>query len=85
MEPVLQLALDFVDLKRALKNAEAAAAGGADWLEAGTPLAYAPRRRRRGNQPVCNPNAGCGDPGRTGMPGMTPLVSRSETPVGAGV
>jgi 3-hexulose-6-phosphate synthase/6-phospho-3-hexuloisomerase len=38
MEPVLQLALDFVDLKRALKNAEAAVAGGADWLEAGTPL-----------------------------------------------
>ena len=38
MEPVLQLALDFVDLKRALKSAEAAVAGGADWLEAGTPL-----------------------------------------------
>jgi len=38
MEPVLQLALDFVDLKRALKNAEAAVAGGVDWLEAGTPL-----------------------------------------------
>jgi 3-hexulose-6-phosphate synthase/6-phospho-3-hexuloisomerase len=38
MEPVLQLALDFVDLKRALKNAEAAEAGGVDWLEAGTPL-----------------------------------------------
>jgi 3-hexulose-6-phosphate synthase/6-phospho-3-hexuloisomerase len=38
MKPVLQLALDFVDLKRAVKNAEAAVAGGADWLEAGTPL-----------------------------------------------
>ena len=38
MKPVLQLALDFVDLKRAIKNAEAAMAGGADWLEAGTPL-----------------------------------------------
>jgi 3-hexulose-6-phosphate synthase/6-phospho-3-hexuloisomerase len=38
MKPVLQLALDFVDLKRALDNAEAAVAGGADWLEAGTPL-----------------------------------------------
>ena len=38
MEPILQLALDFVDLKRALKNAEAALAGGVDWLEAGTPL-----------------------------------------------
>jgi 3-hexulose-6-phosphate synthase/6-phospho-3-hexuloisomerase len=38
MKPVLQLALDFVDLSRATKNAEAAMAGGADWLEAGTPL-----------------------------------------------
>lgn len=37
-EPVLQLALDFVDLPRALKVAEEAVAGGADWLEAGTPL-----------------------------------------------
>jgi len=34
----LQLALDFVDLPRALKVAEEAVAGGADWLEAGTPL-----------------------------------------------
>jgi 3-hexulose-6-phosphate synthase/6-phospho-3-hexuloisomerase len=38
MKPLLQLALDFVDLKRAVKSAEAAVAGGADWLEAGTPL-----------------------------------------------
>jgi 3-hexulose-6-phosphate synthase/6-phospho-3-hexuloisomerase len=38
MEPVLQLALDFVDLPRALQVAEEAIAGGADWLEAGTPL-----------------------------------------------
>ncbi len=38
MEPVLQLALDFVDLPRALQVAEEAVAGGADWLEAGTPL-----------------------------------------------
>jgi len=38
MKPVLQLALDFVDLKRALKNAQAGIAGGVDWLEAGTPL-----------------------------------------------
>ncbi len=37
-EPVIQLALDFVDLPRALKVAEEAVAGGADWLEAGTPL-----------------------------------------------
>jgi len=38
MEPVLQVALDFLNLKRALKVAEAAVLGGADWLEAGTPL-----------------------------------------------
>jgi 3-hexulose-6-phosphate synthase/6-phospho-3-hexuloisomerase len=38
MKPVLQLALDFVDLKRAIKVAQAAMAGGVDWLEAGTPL-----------------------------------------------
>ena len=38
MEPVLQIALDFITLNRALKVAEEAVAGGADWLEAGTPL-----------------------------------------------
>ena len=38
MTPVLQLALDFVDLPRALRVAEEAVEGGADWLEAGTPL-----------------------------------------------
>ncbi|NOX97124.1 MAG: DUF561 domain-containing protein [Nitrospirae bacterium] len=38
MKPVLQLALDFVDLKRALKVAREAVEGGVDWLEAGTPL-----------------------------------------------
>jgi 3-hexulose-6-phosphate synthase/6-phospho-3-hexuloisomerase len=38
MKPVLQLALDFVDLKRAVKSAQAGVAGGADWLEVGTPL-----------------------------------------------
>ena len=38
MKPLLQLALDFVDLPRALKVAEEAVAGGVDWLEAGTPL-----------------------------------------------
>jgi len=38
MKPILQVALDFVDLDRALKLAEEAAEGGADWLEAGTPL-----------------------------------------------
>ena len=38
MKPILQVALDFVDLKRAIKCAEEAVRGGADWLEAGTPL-----------------------------------------------
>ena len=38
MKPVLQLALDFVDLKRAVKCAQAGVAGGVDWLEVGTPL-----------------------------------------------
>ncbi|MFH1853763.1 MAG: 3-hexulose-6-phosphate synthase [Candidatus Omnitrophota bacterium] len=38
MKPVLQVALDFVNLKRALKCASEAVAGGVDWLEAGTPL-----------------------------------------------
>jgi len=38
METILQVALDFVDLKRALKIAHEAASGGVDWIEAGTPL-----------------------------------------------
>lgn len=38
MEPVLQVALDFYTLSRALAVAEEAVAGGAQWLEAGTPL-----------------------------------------------
>ena len=38
MKPVLQLALDFVDLRRAVKSARAGIAGGVDWLEVGTPL-----------------------------------------------
>ena len=38
MEAILQVALDFVDLPRALKVAEESVAGGADWIEAGTPL-----------------------------------------------
>jgi len=36
--PVLQVALDFMILERAIKAAEEAIRGGADWLEAGTPL-----------------------------------------------
>ena len=38
MKPVLQVALDFVNLSRALKCADEAVKGGADWIEAGTPL-----------------------------------------------
>ncbi|MBM4046746.1 MAG: bifunctional hexulose-6-phosphate synthase/ribonuclease regulator, partial [Planctomycetes bacterium] len=38
MAPKLQVALDFVDLHRALKVAQECVAGGADWLEVGTPL-----------------------------------------------
>ena len=35
---ILQVALDFVDLPRALLVAQEAVAGGVDWVEAGTPL-----------------------------------------------
>lgn len=38
MKPVIQLALDHVNLSRAMKVAAEAVAGGIDWLEAGTPL-----------------------------------------------
>lgn len=38
MKAILQLALDFVDLKRAVKGAEAGVRGGVDWIEVGTPL-----------------------------------------------
>jgi len=37
-KPVLQLALDFVDLERAIQVAAEAVEGGVDWIEAGTPL-----------------------------------------------
>lgn len=36
--PKLQLALDHVDLHRALRAADEGVAGGVDWLEVGTPL-----------------------------------------------
>ncbi len=36
--PVLQVALDFVDLERAIEVAGEAVAGGVDWIEIGTPL-----------------------------------------------
>ena len=36
--PVLQVALDFENLSRAVTAATEAVAGGADWVEAGTPL-----------------------------------------------
>ena len=34
----LQIALDFMNLDRALQIAKEAVAGGVDWLEVGTPL-----------------------------------------------
>ncbi|RLG92482.1 MAG: bifunctional hexulose-6-phosphate synthase/ribonuclease regulator [Candidatus Hecatellales archaeon] len=37
-KPKLQVALDFVNLHRALKVAEEAVKGGVDWIEVGTPL-----------------------------------------------
>jgi len=36
--PVIQIALDFVDEKRALKLAQEAISAGIEWIEAGTPL-----------------------------------------------
>ena len=38
MQPILQIALDFINLDQALRVAAEAVEGGADWLEAGTPL-----------------------------------------------
>ena len=38
MWPVLQIALDFMQLKRSIVISEEAVAGGADWVEIGTPL-----------------------------------------------
>ncbi len=37
-EPILQVALDVVDLHRAIQIAKEAVNGGVDWLEIGTPL-----------------------------------------------
>ncbi|MDR0334552.1 MAG: orotidine 5'-phosphate decarboxylase, partial [Methanomassiliicoccaceae archaeon] len=38
MKPVLQVALDLMHLKRSVEIARESAAGGADWIEVGTPL-----------------------------------------------
>ena len=38
VRPVLQVALDVTELARAIVIAEESVAGGADWIEAGTPL-----------------------------------------------
>lgn len=38
MWPVLQIALDFMQLQRSTAIADEAVAGGADWIEVGTPL-----------------------------------------------
>ena len=36
--PILQAALDLTELKRAVQIGKEAVAGGADWIEVGTPL-----------------------------------------------
>ena len=36
--PILQVALDLLELKRAIEIAKEAISGGADWIEVGTPL-----------------------------------------------
>ena len=38
IKPILQVALDLLDMDRALQIAQEAVEGGADWIEAGTPL-----------------------------------------------
>ena len=38
MKPILQVALDLMHLKRAVEIGQQAVDGGADWIEAGTPL-----------------------------------------------
>lgn len=38
MQQILQVALDFVDLERAVEVCREALEGGADWIEVGTPL-----------------------------------------------
>ena len=38
MKPILQVALDLLNAERAIGIAKDAVKGGADWLEAGTPL-----------------------------------------------
>ncbi|MEM4160929.1 MAG: bifunctional hexulose-6-phosphate synthase/ribonuclease regulator, partial [Thermoplasmata archaeon] len=37
-KPILQVALDMENIERALEIGAEAVAGGADWVEAGTPL-----------------------------------------------
>jgi len=37
-KPILQVALDLIELKRAVEIAKLALKGGADWIEVGTPL-----------------------------------------------
>ena len=38
IKPVLQVALDVLEAERAIQIAREAIDGGADWIEAGTPL-----------------------------------------------
>jgi 3-hexulose-6-phosphate synthase/6-phospho-3-hexuloisomerase len=41
MQPIVQISLDLIDLKEALRTAALARRAGVDWLEAGTPLLLA--------------------------------------------
>ena len=38
IQPLLQIALDFMNLDRAMEIARESVKGGVDWLEVGTPL-----------------------------------------------
>ena len=52
MKPALQLALDFVDLHRALGVAREAVRGGVDWLEVGTPLLNQYTQKKKTKKPI---------------------------------
>ena len=89
MKPVLQIALDFVDLHRALGVAREAAEGGAEWLEVGTPLLKAEGleavRVLRGEFPhatlVCDTKTM--DAGRTEMESAAKAGANVATVLGA--
>ncbi len=89
VETLLQLALDFVDLHRALGVAREAVRGGVDWIEIGTPLLKAEGleavRRMRAEFPkhtiVCDTKTM--DAGRTEMEAAAKAGSHVATVLGA--